>query len=86
MVSIYKGGEFRKWYGNHEYIVNWYNDGEEVKNLIDSDTGRIRSHNYNGQYGFQSGFTWSGISSGTFAVALFHLAIYLMQKDRWVLL
>jgi len=63
-----KGGEFRRWSGNREYIVNWYNDGEEVKNLIDSDTGRIRSHNYNGQYGFQSGFTWSGISSGTFAV------------------
>ncbi|WP_159516811.1 BREX-1 system adenine-specific DNA-methyltransferase PglX [Acinetobacter sp. 18QD2AZ41W] len=63
-----KGGEFRRWSGNREYIVNWYNDGEEVKHLIDSDTGRIRSHNYNGQYGFQSGFTWSGISSGTFAV------------------
>ena len=31
-----KGGEYRKWYGNHEEVVNWKNDGEEVKNFFDS--------------------------------------------------
>ena len=29
-----KGGEYRKWYGNIEYIVNWKNDGEDIKNSI----------------------------------------------------
>jgi hypothetical protein len=23
----HKGGDYRKWYGNMEYVVNWYNDG-----------------------------------------------------------
>ena len=47
-----KGGEFRKWYGNNEYVVDWENDGFEVRNNKDENTGRIRSHNYNGEYGF----------------------------------
>lgn len=63
-----KGGDFRRWSGNFEYVVNWYNDGEELKIFKDPVTGRVRSHNYNGDYGFRTGFTWSGISSGTFAV------------------
>jgi len=63
-----KGGNFRRWSGNFEYIVNWFNDGEELKEFIDPATDRVRSHNYNGDYAFRTGFTWSGISSGTFAV------------------
>lgn len=30
-VPYNKGGEYRKWYGNQEYIVNWENDGNEIK-------------------------------------------------------
>jgi len=63
-----KGGDFRRWSGNYEFIVNWENDGEMMKSFADPQTGRIRSHNYNGDYAFIKGFTWSGISSGTFAV------------------
>lgn len=63
-----KGGEYRRWAGNYEYVVNWFNDGSEVKANIDPDTGRIRAHNYNGEYAFREGFTWSGISSNGFAV------------------
>ena len=63
-----KGGDFRKWSGNFEYVVNWFDDGVELKEFKDPATGRVRSHNYNGSYGFQSGFTWSGISSGIFSV------------------
>ncbi len=63
-----KGGEFRRWYGNFDYVVNWFNDGEQLKEFKDPATGRVRSHNYNGAYAFRTGFTWSGISSGTFAV------------------
>lgn len=58
-----KGGGFRKWYGNNDMVVNWENDGYEIKNNIDPETGRIRSHNYNGEYAFKKGFTWNAISS-----------------------
>ncbi|KPP94733.1 MAG: Brex phage defense system adenine-specific methylase PglX [Bacteroidetes bacterium HLUCCA01] len=63
-----KGGGSRRWYGNFEHFVNWFDDGVELKNFKDEKTGRIRSHNYNGIYGFRAGFTWSGISSNDFAV------------------
>ena len=63
-----KGGDFRRWYGNAEFVVNWENDGEEVRGNIEQKTGRVRSHNYNGEYAFRQGLTWSGISMGGFSV------------------
>lgn len=63
-----KGGGSRKWFGLNNLIVNYENDGYEIKNNIDTETGRIRSHNYNGVYGLQQGATWSAISSGSISV------------------
>lgn len=28
-----KGGDFRRWYGNNDYVINWENDGEELRNF-----------------------------------------------------
>ncbi|WP_449402793.1 hypothetical protein [Exiguobacterium artemiae] len=67
-VPYNKGGSYRKWYGNNEYIVNWENDGFEIRNNIDKTTGRIRSHNYNGEFSFKKGITWSALSSGNISV------------------
>lgn len=58
-----KGGEYRKWYGNLEYVVNWENDGYEIQNFRDSATGKVRSHNYNLDYIFKIGVTWNALSS-----------------------
>lgn len=62
-----KGGEYRKWYGNNEYVVNWENDGFEIRNFKD-DHGKVRSHNYNLDYIFREGITWSDVSSSNFGV------------------
>jgi len=62
-----KGGEFRKWAGNMEYVVNWENDGYEIRNFKDEKTGRVRSHNYNLDYIFKPGLTFTAISSSKFA-------------------
>lgn len=67
-VPYNKGGGTRDWYGNNDYVVNWENDGFEIRHNIDPDTGRIRSHNYNGEYGFIEGITWSAISSNDISV------------------
>ena len=56
-----KGGDFRKWYGNNEYVVNWRNDGHEIQNFADGNTGKVRSHNYNLNYIFSRGVTWNAI-------------------------
>ena len=67
-VPYNKGGTERDWYGNNDYVVDWSNDGFAIRNNKDNKTGRIRSHNYNGEYGFKEGATWSAISSGDLSV------------------
>ena len=62
-----KGGEFRKWYGNDYYIVNWENNGFEIRHIADN-TGKIRSTVPNEGYYFKPSITWSKISSGAIAV------------------
>ena len=62
-VSYQKGGDFRKWFGNLDYVVNWENDGYEIAHNFDKETGRLRSHNFNGSFAFREGLTWSAVSS-----------------------
>lgn len=56
-----KGGSYRKWYGNNEYVVNFYNFGEDIK-----QTGKGSFSN--SDYYFSKGLTWSRISSRYFGV------------------
>lgn len=63
-----KGGDYRKWYGNNDYVVDWENDGYRIRNNKDKKTGRTRSHNYNGEYAFRKGLTWSSISAGDISI------------------
>ena len=53
-----KGGDFRKWYGNQEYVVNWEHDGAEIFNF------RPRSVIRNPDTYFSPSVSWSDISSG----------------------
>jgi hypothetical protein len=57
-----KGGNYRKWFGNIYLLINWENDGYEVKNNK-TDKGRVRSHNYNGEFGLKEGISWGAFSS-----------------------
>lgn len=61
-----KGGDFRKWYGNNDYVVNWENDGWEIKHFTD-DKGKLRSRPQNTDTYFHESITWSKISSGAIA-------------------
>jgi hypothetical protein len=61
------GGKYRRWFGNNEVVVNWFNDGFEIQNTK-TDTGRVRAHNLNLNTIFRPGITWSAISSGKFSV------------------
>ena len=57
-----KGGEYRKWYGNSYYIVNWENDGAEIRKC---DGCRLNAMG-NDELFFQKGITWSHTTSGVF--------------------
>lgn len=61
-----KGGAFRRWYGNRDYVVNWENGGYEIKNFKD-DKGKVRSRPQNLQYYFKPAITWSDVTSGSFS-------------------
>ena len=61
-----KGGEYRRWYGNRVYVVNWENDGYEIRNFKDNN-GKVRSRPQNTAYYFHEGITWSDITSALFS-------------------
>lgn len=61
-----KGGDFRKWYGNNSSVVNWENDGQEIRNYKDQN-GRLLSRPQNTNCFFSPSITWSKISSGSIA-------------------
>lgn len=60
-----KGGEFRKWYGNQEFVVNWQNDGAEIRKFGTENGGRPRSRAQNTDKYFSPSVSWSKISSDT---------------------
>ena len=74
---INKGGDFRKWYGNHQYLVNWENDGFEIKNFKNS-RGKLKSRPQNLQYNFKPAISWSLITTGAFSVRYY--PAYFMQN------
>lgn len=62
-----KGGARRQWFGNYDYVVNWENDGEEIRNFKD-ERGKLRSRPQNIEYYFKEAITWSLITSGGFSI------------------
>ena len=61
-----KGGGFRKWYGNNDYLINWENNGQEIKALATKLYKCVTRTIKNMQFYFKEGLTWSTLSSGTF--------------------
>ena len=53
-----KGGDFRKWWGNQDYVINWQDDGRELWNF------RPRSVIRNPEYIFRTCISWSNVTSG----------------------
>ncbi|MCP4577330.1 MAG: BREX-1 system adenine-specific DNA-methyltransferase PglX [Deltaproteobacteria bacterium] len=57
-----KGGAYRRWYGNHDYLVNWQHDGRAL--LAFKPNSVIR----NPDYYFREGATWSSLSSSSLSM------------------
>jgi len=60
-VIYSKGGSGRKWYGNKEFIVYWFNNGFEIKQLENSVVRNEKQY-------FKESIQWSRISSGSLCV------------------
>lgn len=65
-----KGGSYKKWFGNAEYVVNWENDGFEIKNFRDYKNSTLSSNM--GVAGlpfiFKESISWSKVCAGKFSV------------------
>lgn len=62
-----KGGEYRKWYGNNDFLINWEYNGQEVKALATKLYKTVTRTIKNMQFYFQPCISWSLISSGKVA-------------------
>lgn len=66
-----KGGSYRKWYGNNDYVVFYYDDGKELIELVKSKYPKISDPEFiikNRNWYFKEGLTWSTLSSGNIAI------------------
>lgn len=70
-IPYSKGGGFRRWYGNHDYLVNFENDGKTICDYIDSTPGvKVKSNGriINRDSYYKPALTWSLTSSTFFGV------------------
>ena len=65
-----KGGDFRRWYGNLDWVINYENDGKELKDYAISIYRCSSRTIQNRQFYFKIGLTWSALTSGGFSVRL----------------
>ena len=70
-----KGGAYRKWSGNQEYVVNWAENGWEVKHFVDNN-GKQRSRPQNTSYYFHECLTYSAITSYKLSLRYLNHAIF----------
>ena len=68
-IPYSKGGAFRRWYGNYYYVINWENDGKEIKDyaVVRNNGKHWSRYIQNMDYLCCEGVTWSDISSSKFA-------------------
>ena len=64
-----KGGGYKRWYGYNEYLVNWENDGFEIKTNIKANGLKAASVRSESLY-FKKLITWSAVTSGKFSCRL----------------
>jgi len=63
-----KGGEYRKWFGNNNFVVNWEDDGFILQNKRHHTDDRVAATNFNLDFIFKEGATYSSISSSLFSI------------------
>lgn len=65
-VPLNKGGAYRKWFGNHELVMDWGDDGREMKTweAFIQTTRNAGGRVINEGFYFKPGTTWSDVTSG----------------------
>lgn len=61
-IPYNKAGGKRRWYGNLDFVINWLNKGQEIKELRDEKGKKLASVR-NESYYFKEQVSWSDIKS-----------------------
>jgi hypothetical protein len=67
-VPFAKGGEYSPYYADIHLVVNWENEGAEIRNFVDPKTGKTNSRPQNTDYYFRPGLTWGDRTSALLSV------------------
>ena len=59
-----KGGTFRRWYGNRDYLINWEDNGYDLKHFYDVRTKKLRSTLRNIDFNFKKSIVVGHVASG----------------------
>lgn len=87
------GGDFRKWYGNRENVVNWLSDGHEIRTKRHPTEDRVWATNFNLDFIFRPNVNWNSITSAKLSFRLSPggelfastgLACFSEKNDRFV--
>src|SRR5262249_33334451 len=69
-IPFAKGGSFSPYYSDIHLVVNWANDGKEIRNFLDPVSQRPLSRPQNGDYYFRGGLTWSDRTTRLFSARI----------------
>jgi len=59
-ITYHKGGSVRKWYGNKKFVVNWSEEGKEIKN---HEKSTVRNLSYQDK----EGYSWTKVTTAQFS-------------------
>lgn len=79
-VTFAKGGEYSPFYSDLHLVVNWAENGSEIKNLSDSESGKLASRPQNTDYYFRPGLTWSDRTAKRFGPRIMNAGTIISVK------
>ena len=86
-IPYNKGGSFRRWYGNNEYVVNWENNGFEIKEATRAKYGEnIGWKISNEKYYFFPGITWGAITSSVTSFRYYYYGYIFSNSGQSVIM
>jgi len=72
-VAFAKGGGFSTYYSDIYLVVQWKDDGKEIRNFCNPKTGYVYSRYRGADFYFQKGLTWSDRTTSLFSTRIWSL-------------
>ena len=81
---LLKGGEYSPFYSDVHLVVNWQNNGSEIRSFY-TDDGKLKSRPQNRQYYFRPGLTWTRRTTSRFSIRILPLGVIFSDLSNIIL-